>query len=406
MYLPTDFPSSIFVSVKKKQHPVKFPKAHIRTVIGALLCLFLGISSPLTGQQVWPGDVSGNGIVDHQDVLFWAYARNRTGAMRPNASTEFVGQEIPADSLFSWSGTFPNTDRSLAFADCDGNGIVNDLDLLTIDQNYFLAVSGETTSDQFTLGDNPIGSQLVLGDDATIDITAGQPTSIPLNLATQSTQPIELSYLGFQLNYGTELIAETPEGNLLLTMSFDIDGNEWLTETGENVKVFVHHHEDLGFSDIALYMDSPNDFVTGTGAMAEFTIVVEEVVFGLQDINITNPLILNSKFKLPGYVGSQGITINLVGKPVSTDEQMLPSGAVMVFPNPVNTGVLHAQLRSDQPGMIKQMELFDQTGRLVSSCAPNARNGQLNANVLPAGLYLLKVKTDKGVQVMKIQATR
>jgi hypothetical protein len=153
-------------------------------------------------------------------------------------------------------------------------------------------------------------------------------------------------------------------------------------------------------------MGSPGDYVVGTGAIAEFSIVVEEVIFGLQTVNIDIPVILNGGFKRSGYVSSQGITINLVGKPVSTDEQLLPLDAVMVFPNPVNTGVLHAQLRSDQKGMIEQMELFDQTGRLVSSCAPNARNGQLNANVLPAGLYLLKVKTDKGVQVMKIQATR
>ena len=146
--------------------------------------------------------------------------------------------------------------------------------------------------------------------------------------------------------------------------------------------------------------------MVGTGAIAEFSIVVEEVIFGLQSVNIDIPVILNGGFKRSGFVSSQGITLNLVGKPVSTDEQMLPLDAVMVFPNPVNTGVLHAQLRSDQPGMIKQLELFDQAGRLVDSYAPNARSGQLNASALPAGLYLLKVKTDKGLQVMKIQATR
>jgi hypothetical protein len=401
MYLSTGFPHSIFVDVKKKQNPLKFPKTHIKTVLGVVCSLLAFL--PVQGQQLYPGDVSGNGFVDHQDVLFWAYARGAEGASRPNATSAFEGQDI---DLTDWSGTYPGTERSFAYADCNGDGKVDDADLLVIENNYYSAVDGPYQPDPFQNGASGIGSQLVLGDSASIDVTPGELAVIPFNLATQETQDIELGYMGFQLNYGLSLIAETPSGDPAIELNFDVDGNEWLMEAEQGVKAFIYHHENLGYSDVALYMGSPGDYVVGTGAIAEFSIVVEEVIFGLQTVNIDIPVILNGGFKRSGYVSSQGITINLVGKPVSTDEQLLPLDAVMVFPNPVNTGVLHAQLRSDQKGMIEQMELFDQTGRLVSSCAPNARNGQLNANVLPAGLYLLKVKTDKGVQVMKIQATR
>ena len=188
------------------------------------------------------------------------------------------------------------------------------------------------------------------------EVTPGELAVIPFNLATQETQDIELGYMGFQLNYGLSLVAETPAGDPAIELNFDVDGNEWLMEAEQGVEVFVYHHENLGYSDIALYMGSPGDYVVGTGAIAEFSIVVEEVIFGLQSVNIDIPVILNGGFKRSGFVSSQGITLNLVGKPVSTDEQMLPLDAVMVFPNPVNTGVLHAQLRSDQPGMIKSMQ--------------------------------------------------
>jgi hypothetical protein len=401
MYLLTGFSHSIFVSVKKKRHPVKFPKTHIKTVLG-IACSLLAFL-PVQGQQLYPGDVSGNGFVDHQDVLFWAYARGTEGAPRPNATTTFEAQDI---DLTGWSGTYPGTERSFAYADCNGDGKVDDSDLLVIESNYYSAVDGPYQPDPFQTGASSIGSQLVLGDSASIDVTPGELAVIPFNLATQETQDIELGYMGFQLNYGLSLVAETPAGDPAIELNFDVDGNEWLMEAEQGVEVFVYHHENLGYSDIALYMGSPGDYVVGTGAIAEFSIVVEEVIFGLQSVNIDIPVILNGGFKRSGFVSSQGITLNLVGKPVSTDEQMLPLDAVMVFPNPVNTGVLHAQLRSDQPGMIKQMELFDQAGRLVDSYAPNARSGQLNASALPAGLYLLKVKTDKGLQVMKIQATR
>ena len=404
MYLPADFSQSIFVCVKKKQHPLKFPKGHIRTVCMAL-CMVIALL-PVQGQEIWPGDVSGNGIVDHQDVLFWAYARNNSGGMRPDASTDFSGQPMPEELLSTWSGTFPGMDRSLAYADCDGNGVVDDLDMLVIEQNYYLAVSGPSVQDQFTMGQNPIASQLVLGDDAILDVTAGEETKIPLKLATQDTQAIELGYLGFQLNYGTDLIAETINGDPFLFLDMDLDGNEWFIGDGTNIRAFIHHHENLGFSDIAVFMDTPGDFVSGTGAMVAFTIVVEEVVFGLQDINIGTPLILDGKFKQPGFTAGQGITLNLVGKPVSTDNQLFPLDAVSVFPNPVNTGVLHAQLKNDQSGNITQLELYDQTGKLVLSHAPNARAGQLNANNLPAGIYALKVITDAGVWTVQVKATR
>lgn len=404
MYLPADFYPPIFVVVKKKQYFLKFPRKNIRTVIG-VLCLFIALY-PLEGQQVWPGDVSGNGFVDHQDVLFWAYARNSSGSMRPEASVDFSGQDMPLDSLSAWSDYFPGSDRSLAYADCDGNGMVNDLDLAVIKQNYYLAVGGATNADEFGIGDNPVSSQLVLGNSGTIDATPGEATSIPLSLATQDTQAIELSFVSFQLNYGPELIAESTNGSLLFDLNLDIEGNEWLTETGDGINIFIHHHANLGFSDIVLYMDTPDDYVVGTGAMAEFTIVVEEVVFGLQDINISVPLVLNSKFRRSGYISSQGITLNLAGKPVNANDNALLANTVKVFPNPVNTGVLHAQLTGEAASVIERIELFDQTGRLIMSQQTGARTGQLNANMLPEGLYILKIITDAGVCALQVKATR
>ncbi|MEQ8703293.1 MAG: T9SS type A sorting domain-containing protein [Phaeodactylibacter sp.] len=380
---------------------MKFPKKHIRTVFG-VLCSMIALM-PLQGQELWPGDVSGNGLVDHQDVLFWAYARGAEGASRQNANTDFQPQSV---DLTDWTGVFPATDRSFAYADCNGDGKVDYADRLVIEQNYYQAVAGPVLPDPFQMGDGPIGSQLVLGENASIDIVAGEETAIPFSLATQEMQPIELGYLGFQLSYGTELIAEGPNGELLFNISFDVDGNDWFMEAQDGVEFFIHHHENLGFSDLALYMSSPGDYVVGNGAIAEFTIVVEEVVFGLHDINIDVPVILDADFKRPGFVSGQGITLNLVGKPVSTDGQALPAGALTVFPNPVNTGILHAQLERNHPGIIEQMELFDQTGRLITSHAPNARAGQLNARFLPEGLYVLKIITDAGTQTMQVKATR
>jgi hypothetical protein len=401
MYLSAGFSHSIFVSVKKKRHPLKFPKKHTKAVLGAI-CLLLAFPSA-RGQQIHPGDVSGNGFVDQMDVLFWAYARGAQGAPRPNASSDFEAQDV---DLTGWSGSFPGSERSFAYADCNGDGVVNYADRLVIEYNYNNTIGGVIPPDQFQDGTADISSQLNLGENAFVDVTPGELATFPLNLATYGMQDLEVGYMALRLNYGDTPIAEDSDGEPQLGINFDIEGNEWITGASEGVDVFLYHRPELGYSDVVLYMSSPGDYVVGKGAIAEFSIVVEEVIFGLQVININLPVILNSDFRRDGFTSGYGITLNVVGKPVSTDEGMLPEEAITVFPNPVYSGVLHVQLQSEHKGVIEEMQLFDQTGRLLISQQTNARNGQLDASALPQWLYLLKIKTDKSVQTIKVQATR
>lgn len=398
MYLPGEFSDSIFVTEKKKQRLLKFPTKHIRTVSG-MLCFF-AVALPLRSQQIWPGDISGNGWVDHQDVLYWAYARGQSGAVRPGGSAAFTGQEV---DLTDWSGDFPGTERSFAYADCNGDGLVDQEDLEVIKMHYFLSAGNGSGEDQFPVADAAIANQLVLGDNAVLEVTGGSPALVPLFLATQDTQDIEVAMMSFQLNYDTELIAEGQDGELLLSLDLDIEGNEWLED---NFALFLHHHENLGFSDVVLYMNTPGDYVVGEGAVAAFSIVVEEVIFGLQDIDINNPVVLNADFVRPGNTSSQGIVINLVGKPVSSGEPSLPVDAVKVFPNPTRAGILYAQLHGKAASVIERLELFDQTGRILASHKAGGQSTQINISSLPDGLYVLRIVTDAGVIARQIGITR
>ncbi len=399
MYLPTDFAPPIFVDVRKKLIPLKFPSGHIRTVISSL-CLLLAWA-PVYGQQVWPGDVTNNGIVDHQDMLFWAYARGKTGGERAEISTDFNPVEVDTST---WFDVFPGSGHSVAYADCNGDGIVDDQDSVVISDNYFLALEGDPDEDVFAVTDGPIASNLYLGGNL-IEAPAGEETTFPLVIATADTQDIEVGYLSFQINYGPGLIAEAPNGDLLIQLLFENVDNDWLLE-GNEVEIFVHHHENLGFSDVVLYMDSLGTFGVGHGEVAEFSIVVEEIIFGLHDVNIDRPVILNGNFRKIGFVGSQGVTLNLVGKPVDVDEVALKEDAISVFPNPAAEGIIQVRLLHGQVHQIERMELFDQTGRSVSVAQPRSRQGRLNVSHLPTGIYSLKITTDAGVKAMQVQISR
>ncbi len=90
--------------------------------IGAECCL-LDINAPI---KVWPGDTNNDGRVDAEDIFPIAVYYNQTGPTRPNASIVWSAQPMPAP----WSPV------EAAYADADGNGVVNATDVLAIGVNF------------------------------------------------------------------------------------------------------------------------------------------------------------------------------------------------------------------------------------------------------------------------------
>ncbi len=78
---------------------------------------------------VWPGDFNNDGIANYHDVLYWGLAENNTGASRPNATTNWQGQDCP-----NWSQSLAGINGK--YQDGDGNGIVEVQDLQVLIDNY------------------------------------------------------------------------------------------------------------------------------------------------------------------------------------------------------------------------------------------------------------------------------
>ncbi|MDR0873533.1 MAG: T9SS type A sorting domain-containing protein [Prevotellaceae bacterium] len=71
------------------------------------------------------------------------------------------------------------------------------------------------------------------------------------------------------------------------------------------------------------------------------------------------------------------------------------AGQLKIFPNPVKDEIF---IKSDL--QIQKVEIYSLTGVLLLS--ENNFNEKLSVSALPAGVYLLKVYTDKGMAVSKI----
>jgi len=92
-----------------------------------------GSCDPLIS-QVWPGDFDNNGVAEINDLLYWGIANGNTGVTRPNATTNWEGQDCE-----NWTTEVNGVNSN--HQDGDGNGVVNVQDLLVLIQNI-----GETHS--------------------------------------------------------------------------------------------------------------------------------------------------------------------------------------------------------------------------------------------------------------------
>lgn len=79
---------------------------------------------------VWAGDANADYIVNNYDPLAVAVAYNKTGPLRPGASTVWQAQYCP-----NWTDTFANG-VNIKHADCNGDGIVDTTDLAAINANF------------------------------------------------------------------------------------------------------------------------------------------------------------------------------------------------------------------------------------------------------------------------------
>lgn len=90
----------------------------------------------LTGECVWPGDINLDGKVNMMDFLCLGIANQETGPIRPNSTTNWVGQPSPDWSVQFDSANVLASGLNYKYADCNGDGVIDmDADAAIIQNN-------------------------------------------------------------------------------------------------------------------------------------------------------------------------------------------------------------------------------------------------------------------------------
>ncbi len=353
-----------------------------------LLLSWLFVAAMQSAQaQVYPGDANNDGTVNHFDILYIGYAYGSYGPIRPDTSVDYAEATAP----LLWAVVFPDS-TNFAFADTDGNGLVDFSDFLTVYRNYG---SKRVNPSPVTLPSGAPGfdPQLRIETSAAHRIfREGGTFEIPIFLEGSRGDSIaSVNGIAFSLEYDAQIFKE-----------ITLDLNEsWL---GRDNELFYFQIPTNNRLDVALTRFGRNP-VSGVGQVAKLRGVIEDDLIALLTLDSIKTSIKARYIKMVDgdfqdiiTAGSEAI-LTIYDSAMSVPTHELPlSRLIQVFPNPT-ADVLH--IRSSVS--MQQVEIFNLQGqRLAHWQLKEAYSLGLSLENQAVGLVLIKIYTEKGILLQKV----
>lgn len=334
--------------------------------------------------SVWPGDANSDLIADNFDVLNVGVGYNSSGAVRPGATSNWTAQWAP-----DWPANFSNN-VNYKHADCQGDGVIDSLDLWPILNNYGLTHNKGYDLKNGVTGDPPLYLQFPMDS-----IQAGDSVSVDVILGSQQIPANGVYGLAFSVLYDSDLVDSS-------TVRLDYDPS-WFT--GSNTYLSLGKNlETLSEIDGALSRTNQQN-INGYGKIATLSFVMEE------NIALKAPQIIFDSLKL--YladvkvigIDEQEVPVELIGD-TAIVWQLLASTELpqpedfRVHPNPVSGQLNISSARQE----IKGLQLFNNLGQVVTEWKSDQGllHTHINVSKLPEGIYHLRITTQGGNLTKKI----
>ena len=394
MYFPLKVEVNIFISSK--------PLIHMRhtfiTLIISLTILFSGIQA----QVVWPGDINNNGIVNGVDLLYWGMAFGSTGPARNEVSTDWQAYPISAP----WNQTLPNG-LNYAYADCNGDGIINEDDFDEAIEENVGETHGQLGPEGFVNAPAMAPAPKLLLQTNTPIVQPGATVNIDLSFAPNSTAVAPFYGMAFTMKYDPELL-EDDDGP-----DFDLAESSWVASDGSYVQEFLVESEGDGSGMLALTRTNQRTIPTQTGIIGNFTIVIEDIILGLEKDTFTLAIdsirFISEGFQtIPAITDKIEIVISNETNPNTDSTGVIvdlddPKNSLLdgikIFPNPVSHQLF---VQTDRP--IEKMVLYDQMGRTIpiQSNILNEGLSTIPIGQLENGLYWIHMIIDNQIFIKRI----
>jgi hypothetical protein len=328
--------------------------------------------------EVWPGDANSDNIAHHFDVLNIGIAFGATGPER-------VSTDITWEAKFAedWGGEFASSGVDYKHADCNGDGEVDEDDLLAVQENYSLT-HGPVMPFMEEVGtdnDPPFFADLPTAD----DIEFGVPFEVPIHLGVED-MPVEDIYgIAFTIVFDPDLVDPS-------SVSVEAVPQSWMGVQGTNMINLVRSFAADGRMEVALTRTDQNQ-VSGFGDIVHFIGIIDDVLGKAEftiEIEDVKAIMLNEML-IPLSKPVEIVEINTGTFEATYVDQ------VRLYPNPTADWVYYT-LPDDL--QVETVQLIDVNGRLLQSFRPSDQ--RINLSQLPAGVYWIQLGFEEGMIRKKV----
>lgn len=346
-----------------------------------LILLVLPLTSAsLSGQVMYPGDANNNGVANAVDVLYIGQAYGTNGPPRfPQATINWMPQSI-TNSI--WSQSFPSG-VNYAYADCNGDGIINEDDIEAVRMNFLEEHGGNITPDTFTAngsqgvdpGFRAVGDkEFLFGlDTLNVDILLGSG-SVPVN---------EFYGIAFTAYFDPALI----EGE---EAKFFLADEPWYDPAGlESVSMVIENPAE-GRIDVAITRTNQAG-ANGSGTLGRFSFVIIEDVVG-EFVKFEDFFEIKDIKLIDNEWSDMQVFDTLVAMPTSVREVWTPKWRI--FPNPARESITLETGGLD----VQRLRIINMQGQEVRSYTPSFRQEKHTIPLyqLPSGAYFVEMYTPQG----------
>ncbi|MEM6317435.1 MAG: T9SS type A sorting domain-containing protein [Bacteroidota bacterium] len=338
---------------------------------------------------VLPGDTNKDGLVNIFDVLNLGIGFNTSGNVRPNAVIDLILQ-----AAFDWEME-EALDLNYKHLDCDGNGLIDELDYLAIDQNYQPIDTKETVSNN---SDLPT-VKLEFSSDTLFLNPNNNQSRISAQLSIGSAvQPVNNFYgLALSYNYQNPLVSGVEvaynENSFLGTPSNVLVKNKQLSSANQ-IGIAITKNNQAGNSGsgniVTVSFILEHDIIDGRSEVVELD---------LDGLTVVDP----NGDEIPVSVPEDAPAVVLIFQDslsVSVEES-LTEDDFSVFPNPA-TDNLVIELVANLEDSNNQVVIYNALGQIVQEQTLAGQQTILDISDLKAGMYWVKVATEKGIGVREI----
>lgn len=348
--------------------------------------LLFAVCMAVQGQPlvVWPGDANNNGIASHADLLAIGLSWDSVGPSRAVTT----GTWAPQAGALPWGLGAAGVDK--AYSDCNGDGVVDALDVAVLTNNIGRVWAGGSPLDSNTLGGAgfpPLALQMV----DSVYITNSDTIDLDVVLGSAGSTVGNLYGLAFSISFDQTAID-----------AFHLAFNGgWINFDGQAV-VLQHVDTALGRVDVAITRRD-GMAVSGNGYIGSLGIVMDD------DIRISGDFTLPFEVTFATAIGpdAQSIflhpindTLHVATPPVpEKPTSHCPVPGPKVFPSPAYDWLqFTCELEADAV-----IRLLDLRGAEVYRASSASLPGQkVPIAGLGAGVYFLEIHSKNALSRTKV----